>query len=78
MAILDGELEQRSLEISASIEIDSPGALSAFHEKKIENLRSQIGHLAKLGVDLLVVRDGIADEAINMLTSHGITAYRRF
>ena len=78
VAILDGELEQRSLEISASIEIDSPGALSAFHEKKIENLRSQIGHLAKLGVDLLVVRDGIADEAINMLTSHGITAYRRF
>jgi len=78
IAILDGGLEQRTLEMSASIEIDSPGALTAFHERKIEGLRNQINHLSKLGVSLLIVRDGISDEAINMLTFHGITAYRRF
>ena len=31
-----------------------------------------------MGVDLLVVREGIDDEAVSMLTDSGITAYRRF
>jgi len=78
IAILDGGLEQKALEMNATIEIDSPGVLNEFHERKLENIRGQIEHLSNLDVDLLIVRDGVADEAINTLTKHGITAYRRF
>jgi chaperonin GroEL (HSP60 family) len=52
--------------------------LQEFHERGRENMRKQVEHLASLGVTLLVVRDGIADEAISQLTEAGIVAYRRF
>ena len=78
IAIVDGGLDHPKLEINASIEVDSPGILQGFHERAIENLQKQVNRLSSLGVDLLVVRDGIADEAISLLTSAGIAAYRRF
>ena len=34
--------------------------------------------MENLGVELLIVREGIADEAIPILSKAGITAYRRF
>ena len=78
VAIVDGGLDHPKLEISAKIEVDSLGVMQGFHDRAIENLQRQVDHLASLGVDLLVVRDGIADEAVSLLAKAGITAYRRF
>ena len=78
VAIIDGGLEHAKLETDASIEVNSLGVLQEFHERSRENMQKQVAHLSSLGVDLLVVRDGIADEVITQLTKAGIVAYRRF
>lgn len=78
VAIIDGGLEHAKLETNASIEVSSLGIMQEFHERSRENMQKQVMHLSSLGVDLLVVRDGIADEAIAQLTKSGIVAYRRF
>ena len=78
VAIIDGGLEHAKLESDASIEISSLGIMQEFHERSRENMQKQVAHLSSLGVDLLVVREGIADEAITQLTKAGIVAYRRF
>jgi len=78
LAIIDGGLENQKLEIEAEIEISSPGAIEEFHKRSREKLETQINKLVEEKVDLLIVRDGIADEAITMLTKAGIVAYRRF
>ena len=78
VAIIDGGLEQPKLEANASIEVSSLGVLQEFHERSRENMQKQVEHLASLGIDLLIVRGGIADEAITQLTEAGIVAYRRF
>jgi len=78
VAIIDGGLEHAKLETDASIEVSSLGIMQEFHERSRRNMQRQVEHLSSLGVDLLVVRDGIADEAITQLTKAGIVAYRRF
>ena len=78
VAIIDGGLEHAKLETNASIEVSSLGIMQEFHERSRENMQKQVMHLSSLGVDLLIVRDGIADEAIAQLTKSGIVAYRRF
>ena len=78
VAIIDGGLEHAKLESDASIEVSSLGIMQEFHERSRENMQKQVAHLSSLGVDLLVVREGIADEAITQLTKAGIVAYRRF
>ena len=78
VAIIDGGLEHAKLETDASIEVSSLGIMQEFHERSRENMQKQVTHLSSLGVDLLVVRDGIDDEAISLMTKAGIVAYRRF
>ena len=78
VALIDGGLENRKFEFSASIEISSPELIKEFHDEGLSNLERRISHLSSLGVDLLVVREGIADEAFSLLSKAGITAYRRF
>ena len=78
IAIIDGGLEPAKLEISATIEVGNPSNLREFHKRATKRFKDKIEHLSSLGVDLLVVREGISDEAISMLTDSGITAYRRF
>ena len=78
VAIIDGGLEQPKLEANASIEVSSLGVLQEFQERSMENMKKDIEHLSTLGVDLLIVRDGIPDEATNHLTDAEIVAYRRF
>jgi chaperonin GroEL (HSP60 family) len=78
IAIVDGGLENKKLEINASIEVEDTGVLQGFHDRAIENLQASVGHLKSLGVDLLIARDGVSDEAIPLLSKAGIVAYRRF
>tara|TARA_B110000438_G_scaffold29618_2_gene28750 strand:- start:11874 stop:13484 length:1611 start_codon:yes stop_codon:yes gene_type:complete len=78
IAILDGALENQKLELEAQIEVNDLGVMKEFHERDNNNLQNMVDHLCNLDLDVLIVRDGIADEAISMLTKVGITAYRRF
>ena len=65
------------VEMGAEIEVSSPGVLSGFHERSLAKLKKSVDH-SSLDVDLLIVRDGISEEAISMLSDSGITTYRRF
>ncbi len=78
MAIIDGGLEERKLSLDAHIEISELGVLKDFQNQNEEYLKEIINNLKELDVELLIVKDGIADEAISLLSEAGITAYRRF
>ncbi len=78
VAIIDGGLERPKLSTNASIEVENTGVLKGFHERARESIRKNIDHISSIGAGLVVVRDGIDDEAISLLTESGITAYRRF
>jgi len=78
IAILDGALENRKLELEAQIEVKNLGVLKEFHERSTNTLQEKVNSLVDLGIELLIVRDGIDDEAIAMLSKAEITAYRRF
>ena len=78
VAIIDGGLENAKLEMEAEIEVNSLGVLKGFHERSIANLKRSIDHISSLGVTLLIVREGISDEAVSIISDSGITAYRRF
>jgi chaperonin GroEL (HSP60 family) len=78
IAIIDGGIEERKLSLDAQIEINELGVLKDFQTRNEKYLKEIINHLENLNVDLLIVRDGIADEAIPILSEAGITAYRRF
>ena len=78
VAIIDGGLENEKLDIDAEIEINSLGVIEDFHKRSREKLEVKIKKLVDEEVDLLIVRDGITDEAISLLTNSGIVAYRRF
>ncbi|MCP2502988.1 MAG: TCP-1/cpn60 chaperonin family protein [Candidatus Thalassarchaeaceae archaeon] len=78
IAILDGALENQKLELEAQIEVNDLGVLKEFHERDNNHLQDMVDHLHDLKIDLLIVRDGIADDAVPMLSRAGITAYRRF
>ena len=78
IVILDGSLENKKLELEAGIEVNSLGVMKDFHERNNKYLQKIINSLEHLEVQLLIVRDGIADEAIPILSKAGITAYRRF
>ena len=78
MAIIDGGLEERKLSLDAHIEISELGVLKDFQNQNEEYLKEIINNLKELNIELLIVKDGIADEAISLLSEAGITAYRRF
>ena len=78
IAIIDGGLENVKLEMDAEIEVSSPGVLKGFHDRSLAKLREEVDHLSSLGVELLIVREGISDDAVSMLNEAGITSYRRF
>jgi chaperonin GroEL (HSP60 family) len=78
VAIIDGGIEERKLSLDAQIEINELGVLKDFQTRNEKYLKEIINRLENLNVDLLIVRDGIADEAIPILSEAGITAYRRF
>jgi len=78
VVIIDGGLENEKLDIDAEIEINSLGVMEDFHKRSREKIAIQVRKLVDEEVDLLIVRDGISDDAISLLTNSGIVAYRRF
>ena len=75
--ILDGGIERRKPEIEASLSITQLGTLEAFNQREREDLQSKVNLLKEAGIDLLITRDGIEEDAHPMLSEAGIIAYRR-
>lgn len=75
--LLDGEIERQSPTLDSSLKITSVGMLTTFKKREVELLRHQVDAIIQLKPDILVVRDGVRDEARQWLADAGITAYRR-
>jgi chaperonin GroEL (HSP60 family) len=75
--ILDGGLDPKELSLDASIRITEPGMLARFIERQKKELQDRIQTIADVGTNLLIVRDGVNDDAIPMLRKAGIVTYRR-
>ena len=75
--LIDGGLERRSPSLDATITISSAGMLDAFRAKDSEMLRQQVDAVISLSPQIVVVRDGVEDEARQWLADAGITTYRR-
>jgi chaperonin GroEL (HSP60 family) len=75
--LIDGGLERRAPSLDATLKITSPGMLNDFRERDRELLRQQIDAVIALSPNLVVIRDGVDDEARQWLADAGITAYRR-
>ncbi len=78
VAIIDGGIEERKLSLDAQIEVNDLGVLKDFETHNEQYLKSIVDHLKKMDIDLLIVKDGITDDAIPILSEAGITTYRRF
>ena len=46
-------------------------------ERQKQELQDRVQAIADVGTDLLIVRDGVNDDAISMLREAGIVTYRR-
>lgn len=75
--LLDGGIERRKPSFDAKIKISSIGMLDAFREVELASVMKQIDSIKALGVDLIICRDGVDDEARQALKDAGILAYRR-
>ncbi len=75
--ILDGGIERRKPEIDATLQITKLGALDAFNQREREDLQRRVNLLKEAGIDLVIARDGIEEDAHPMLADAGIIAYRR-
>ncbi|MFQ3344039.1 MAG: thermosome subunit beta [Candidatus Poseidoniales archaeon] len=77
VAIIDGGFENKKIDMDASIEVTNTGSLREFHDRSLIKIRKLVEHLTSLNIDLLIVRDGVAEDATSSLTKAGITVYRR-
>ncbi|HIG02949.1 MAG TPA: thermosome subunit [Candidatus Poseidoniales archaeon] len=75
--LLDGELEMRSPTIDATLKITDVGMLNAFKVQEKELLKAQVDAISQLNPAILVVKEGVRDEARQWLADAGITTYRR-
>ena len=75
--LLDGGLEKRQPKLDAKFSITSVGMLDAFRKAESEELISQVNNIIDIGCDLLVCKEGVDDEARQLLANKGILTYRR-
>ena len=75
--LIDGGLEKRQPKLDAKFNITSVGMMDAFREAESKELISQVNRIVEIGCDLLVCKDGVDDEARQMLANKGILTYRR-
>jgi len=75
--LIDGGIEHKELSINASLKITSAGMIEEFKKQEVEKIKQEVEKISKLGVDILVCKEGICDEGIRELVNSGIIAYRR-
>lgn len=77
IAIIDGEIESKKIDLEAHIEITDIGSLESFHNRDMKKIHQIVEHISSLGINILIVRDGVVDSAITPLKNAGIITYRR-
>ena len=75
--LIDGGIEHKELAINASLKITTAGMIEEFKKQEVEKIKSEVEKISKLGINILVCKDGICDEGIRELEKSGIIAYRR-
>ena len=75
--LLDGGLDPKELSVNASIRITEPGMMARFLQRQKQEMKERVDAIAEAGIDLLIVRDGIHEDAIPILRDAGIVTYRR-
>ena len=75
--LIDGGIERESLTSDVKIKVESTGVLEAFRKQEISRLENIVEKIKDHGIQLVVCRDGIDDEAREYLYRNGILAYRR-
>ncbi|DAC14934.1 MAG TPA: thermosome subunit, partial [Candidatus Poseidoniales archaeon] len=75
--LIDGGIERESLTSDVKIKVESTGVLEAFRKQEISRLETIVEKINDNGIQLVVCRDGIDDEARESLYRKGILAYRR-
>ena len=74
---MDGGLEKKQPKIDAKFNITSVGMVDAFRKAESKELIQQVDNIVSIGCDLLVCKEGVDDEARQMLANKGILTYRR-
>jgi chaperonin GroEL (HSP60 family) len=77
LLLLDGALEIRQPAIDANLKITEIGMLDKFLKQESADLAARVQAIIDSGVDLVMVRDGIDEQASRLLALAGISAYRR-
>ena len=75
--ILDGGISRRKPDLDINLKVTDIGMTSALNEQEVADIQNRVDVIAATGCNLLCARDGIDDDARNMLLAAGITAYRR-
>jgi len=75
--LLDGGLEKKQPKLDAKFNITSVGMVDAFRKAESKELIQQVDNIVSIGCDLLVCKEGVDDEARQMLANKGILTYRR-
>ncbi len=75
--LIDGGVEKRKPVIDAKLNVTSTGVIEAFRQAESKSLQSQIDNIIKIGCNILVVKEGMDEEARQALAKAGIIAYRR-
>jgi thermosome len=75
--LLNAALEQKKTEVSATIDISTPGQLQAFLDEEEHMVRVMVDKVTKSGATVLFCQKGIDDIAQHYLAKAGILAIRR-
>ncbi len=75
--LLDGGLEHGFTSLEVKFLVQDPLALNDMKKYEFSAIDLEISRLKSMGVDLLVVRDGIHDDARDLLRKQNILAIRR-
>jgi len=75
--LIDGGLEKRQPKLDAKFNITSAGMMEAFRKAESKEVLEQVRNIVEIGCDLLVCKEGVDDEARQLLANEGILTYRR-
>ena len=75
--ILDGGISRRKPDIDINLKVTDTGMIAELNAQELADIENRVSAIAATGCNLLCVRDGIDDDAREMLLKAGITCYRR-
>jgi len=70
--ILDGGISRRKPDLDINLKVTNLGMTSALNEQEVADIQNRVDAIVATGCNLLCARDGIDDDARNMLLAAGI------